>query len=1171
MKKLVLFLSLYIPLITVAQQVAPSAARNYSHKIVYKKGYSAAIVNNATNDQKIETIQYYDGLGRPIQIVAVRQGGKDSSNNDSDLINHITYDDYGRQVIEYLPVPSSDNNGKYNLIDTQTDINTYYDARFPNEWTSSSLANPYSEKLLEDSPLNRLVQQGAPGEHWKIGGGHEIEFDYSTNTSSTEVRLYTVSFTNNNPELPNLVTSGYYPIHSLFKNIVYDENHSSGTNHSSEEFKDKQGRVILKRTYATIDGTSATHDTYYVYDNFGNLTYVLAPKSDATANQPDSTELDELCYQYKYDQRNRLINRKIPGKGWKSIVYNLTDQPVMTQDSILYTQNKWLFTKYDVYGRVAYSGIKSTPNTQSTFQSYADNPNSYTQYETQQSSFQAKGGVNLYYNNVAIPTTMTDITTVNYYDNYDFLGSENINVPSTNYYGASITTNTKGLVTGTKVRVLDTNDWITTVTAYDEHNRAIWTYTQNDFLNTTDIIESKLVDYTDDISGRVYETKTTHKKTNKSDIVTIEKFDYDHAGKLLIHTHNINDLGDESIATNEYDALGQLIRKKVGNDQSTSSELQVVDYTYNIRGWLKGINDVNNLGSTDLFAFKINYNNPTIGVSLFNGNISQTFWKTANSDNSLKNYNYTYDALNRITGAIDDTGNYNLTSVAYDKNGNITNIERKGHTNIGATSFGVMDNLVYTYEANSNKLKKVLDNGNDTFGFKDGVNQTTEFTYDVNGNLKSDANKGITSVQYNHLNMPTKITVTGTNTGVLDYVYTANGTKLQKKKTVGGNITTTDYASGYIYENNILKQFNQPEGYIELDGSGYQYVYRLKDIWGNTRITFSDDNSNGSVTSSEIRKEQNYYPFGLEHQGYNNSSYGVENNLKTYQGQEFTKDLQLNTHEWKYRMSDPAIGRFWQIDPLSEDYTYNSTYAFQENKMGLGIELEGAELLKNGTGWFKLKLVHGDKLKIDINNRNVPSVYKNSDDSPKFSPGSVGIGSKGLFSKNETSIRPSNNLPDIPKFDMNASGQGGVSVGVGPIADNLKSVNAKGVGALTLGRKWIKTFSNDLPIWKAQGALNENIFKFDKAIGVLNNSTFTGGEIISNGIKADLTNFIFDGTLPANTNNSMPSFIPTRRQFNTMIMGMDLMEQQGITIQKGTQAHFNALLKYFGKQNQIKP
>ncbi len=195
------------------------------------------------------------------------------------------------------------------------------------------------------------------------------------------------------------------------------------------------------------------------------------------------------------------------------------------------------------------------------------------------------------------------------------------------------------------------------------------------------------------------------------------------------------------------------------------------------------------------------------------------------------------------------------------------------------------------------------------------------------------------------MNQPTKITVTGANAGVLDYKYSADGKKLRKIKTQSGVTTTTDYAKGFVYENNVLKQFNHPEGYVEPDGSGYQYVYRLTDIWGNTRITFADDNNNGSVNSSEIRKERNFYPFGLEHRGYNNSSYGVENNLKTYQKQELNKDLDLNVHEWKYRFGDPAIARFWQVDPLAEDYVYNGVYNFSENDPISGVELEGLEKL----------------------------------------------------------------------------------------------------------------------------------------------------------------------------------------------------------------------------------
>ena len=94
----------------------------------------------------------------------------------------------------------------------------------------------------------------------------------------------------------------------------------------------------------------------------------------------------------------------------------------------------------------------------------------------------------------------------------------------------------------------------------------------------------------------------------------------------------------------------------------------------------------------------------------------------------------------------------------------------------------------------------------------------------------------------------------------------------------------------------------------------------------------------------EIVEEKNYYPFGLEHKGYNNDVNGTENNYQTYQGQEISKELGYNMLEFKYRHYDPAIARFVAIDPLADTYVYNSTYAFQENKLGLGTELEGKEL-----------------------------------------------------------------------------------------------------------------------------------------------------------------------------------------------------------------------------------
>ncbi|WP_340067109.1 hypothetical protein [Ascidiimonas aurantiaca] len=63
----------------------------------------------------------------------------------------------------------------------------------------------------------------------------------------------------------------------------------------------------------------------------------------------------------------------------------------------------------------------------------------------------------------------------------------------------------------------------------------------------------------------------------------------------------------------------------------------------------------------------------------------------------MKHYRYTYDALNRITGATDNTGNYNVSGITYDKMGNITKLTRNGHRDVSASSFGLMDDLTYSY------------------------------------------------------------------------------------------------------------------------------------------------------------------------------------------------------------------------------------------------------------------------------------------------------------------------------------------------------------------------------------------------------------------------------------------------------------------------------------------
>ncbi|RMZ57922.1 hypothetical protein D1632_16565 [Chryseobacterium nematophagum] len=117
-------------------------------------------------------------------------------------------------------------------------------------------------------------------------------------------------------------------------------------------------------------------------------------------------------------------------------------------------------------------------------------------------------------------------------------------------------------------------------------------------------------------------------------------------------------------------------------------------------------------------------------------------------------------------------------------------------------------------------------------------------------------------------------------------------------------------------------------------------MYNYIDHLGNVRLSYFN---NGSGV--EVLEENNYYPFGLNHQGYNilsgNSSYQYK-----FQEQELQE---TGFYAFKWRNYMPDVGRFFNIDPLAEKYTHNSTYAFSENRVIDARELEGLEavLLKN--------------------------------------------------------------------------------------------------------------------------------------------------------------------------------------------------------------------------------
>lgn len=565
MRKLIILIVLFVvPMVVIAQTSTENYVKTTSFQVETQNGSTDLQNVPLTNDDRLETITYFDGIGRAKQSIN-RQGGAERQN----IVVHMEYDALGLQTQEYLPWATAgevSNSQALNYLDPvllKSDIGVFY-----NTLKYDNTLNPYSETRFENVPSGRPSEQAAPGNHWVIdhnsNSDRTIKLQYKVNDTSEVLRFY-VGFNGGNLDQPYLILNGFHPQGSLVKTVTKDENwqESDGDGKTTQEFTNKLGQVVLKRTFNTVSGPYQ-FSTYYVYDDYGNLTYVLSPEASHNIIENGGlaynhhTILNELGYQYVYDDRNRMVEKKLPGKDWEHIVYDNLDRPILTQDALQRVDGEWLFTKYDAFGRVAYTGVFNNNATRITHQGLANNTGSTWESRTQNPS--SINNTNVYYTHASYPTNATqlDVLTVSYYD--DYVDSGNLSVPPT-VMGVNTTNDLKGLPTVSRVRVLGTSDWIVSITGYDDRGRAIYTASENNYLDTTDEVESLL-----DFTGKPLETAITHTRGTNDPIVTNDYFTYDHAGRLLAHKQKIEDESVQLIAENVYDELGQLVMKNVGGE-----------------------------------------------------------------------------------------------------------------------------------------------------------------------------------------------------------------------------------------------------------------------------------------------------------------------------------------------------------------------------------------------------------------------------------------------------------------------------------------------------------------------------------------------------------------------------------------------------------------------------
>ncbi|PTT42702.1 sugar-binding protein [Chryseobacterium sp. HMWF028] len=967
MKKLIIPIGvLLLSNITYAQLSPLPNTENYVQTKTYLD------YNGTSATKSSETVQYFDGLGRPKQIVNVK-----ASPLGKDVVIPIKYDQFGRQVQEYLPVPQG---GTLNGAITPDPLSNVSSTPYGSE-------KIYSEKILENSPLDRIQQQIQVGTDWST---KPVKFEYDAN-GFNEVYQYITTTTwvdGATKSKPELSSATIYAPNQLYKNSVKDED-----GNETIEFKNGRGQVVLVRKVLS----STEHiDTYYVYNEYDQLSFVIPPKAVYQAITDDL--LNNLCYQYRYDGKGRLVEKKLPGKGWEYMVYDKADRIILSQDANLRKSFDWIISKYDVLGRPIYTGIVKSNNTRIGMQNQITGG---AILEGRDNTPLTANGMPYYYTNMH--WGLDTLLSVTYYDSYPQQYGFNPPVPST-ILGEPVLTDTptadgrstKGLPVLSLVKNVEDDGWTKTYTYYDRKGRVIGTHSINHLGGYTHT-ESKL-----DFAGLPQQTITTHKRlASDTERVVTETFEYDNQNRVLVHKHQVDSNPVEILAQNKYNELSQLESKKVGG-VTASSPLQQIDYKYNIRGWMTQINDPANLGN-DLFGYKINYNKveglevpnadyPNQKVTpKYNGNIAEVSWKTLTEDNEpLKRYGYAYDALNRLTGGFyqKDTNPYAKEYnelLAYDVNGNILNLVRTEGLLPGANTTLMIDNLKYDYVGN--KLVKVKDEQQNASGYPFSIIPNTigydNDNGDGNGNMISHPDKGISSIQYNYLNLPKQITQ---NSKVTQYTYRADGVKVKK---LFGDLET-DYLDGFQYKSTFgMESWNGQGTYIpnpneipELKlriiptSEGYydalldKYIYNFTDHLGNVRLSYSDSNKDGMIAPrqylsqtcskprpgstpicisnwepGEIAEVNNYYPFGMLH----NYTATTQNAYQyKYQGQELQE---TGFYSFKWRNYMPDVGRFFNIDPLSEKYSYQSHYNFSENRVVDGRELEGLEvvLLKNST------------------------------------------------------------------------------------------------------------------------------------------------------------------------------------------------------------------------------
>ena len=824
----------------------------------------AASLLKTNGVRSLTDVSYGDGFGGVSQKihVGITPQGKD-------LTESYEYNSLGNLQSRTLPVPVLSEGASGNYKQILKSAQEYY-----------GHSNVCSRFAYEASHRSLLLKEFGVGDEWT---GKAVSKKYSCNLESIPVQRCKRYLVSAGGEL--VESDSPYADGSLRGIRSEDED---GNMHW--EFYNSENQLVLSRI---LDGDTF-FDTYFVYDEYGNLVFVLPP------GYQDHPDLDLYAYIYRYDYLDRLVYKKLPGCAPSYLVYDAAHRLVFSQDGCQRNDSLWSFFVYDVYGRVVVEGECSNSD-----------KHVRTAGETVVLGTLMEGDTGLAYSGYQSSFDLVDpcVYVVNYYDTYDFRTRNGFSA----YNFPEGTVSAIGNLTGSILCTHGSSGFIYSADYYDINKRIVKSLSSR--------VNGGMDTYATEYSFQGSPLSVLHTHTDSSGYSLTERYTYtyDHSSRLTRVSHQYDNNPSVLLLEHAYDELGRLQTDKLDNG------IYATDYAYNIRNWLTGIEG-------GKFSQSLHYTDG-LGVPCYNGNISSMTWKSG-AGATPRGYKFSYDRLGRLTDAeygegpslSVNTNRFNEQVTGYDKMGNILGLKRYGQTS--ATGYDVIDDLSLSYAGN--RLKKVTDRSttpafNNGFEFKDGIDLRTEYEYDENGNLTKDLNKNITAIQYNCLNLPSRVMFANGNS--ISYLYDAAGRKLRTVHFLEGDSVTTDYCGNVVYENGVPQILLTEVGYVSLtDG---QYHYYLKDHQGNNRVVVDEEGA--------VEEVNDYYAFG----GLMSTSSRQSVQPYKYNGKELDRKGGLDWYDYGARYYDAALGRWHVVDPMSEKYYGVSPYLYCVNNPILLVDPNG--------------------------------------------------------------------------------------------------------------------------------------------------------------------------------------------------------------------------------------